>query len=978
MSVLSALMVKIGADSSGLRKELKGTKNEIKNAFSVDPIIGFQNALTGTTANVGLLINKFNAAAALIGGGFGLTSLISSAVTAGASIKDLSDKLNISTEEAALFSKTVKLAGGDVDTAATAMARLDQGISGNSEAAQKARAVLDAVGVSLTDQSGKLLPLNEQLKNLAQGYEAATKAGYGQEFIMNTLGVRGMALTETLMKYNDAAEDAAKINGIGLDVNQMADLDRQLQLVNAQLNQLTMAGGALLAPIVGEYLPGITEGLAETAKLIAENKDRIISTGTAITELVVTYKALQALQKASTWTNSFKTAAESVRELEREEEASIKRRLAMLTAKQKREEAEMRKSVEALKISEAEKEKIISESCVKIQMKYSETAAKIRADMTAAFRQTATEAKAAAVIQVQAAAQAGAAAETAGKKTVMASGAAKGAVGNLGKAVWNLVGGWYAVATAISFAFQKLVEFKQEKAQEQGLTGGDIYSIDGQQYRRANDGKFYRRDINMDAEDAFDTYTETQVLEDDEIAILQAAYERKHPAYSPDKKTDFDADKIKNAFGNIGGDGGAGKGSSGKGADPEKEELERRKKLQRSIEKEYSMRRTVNDAMRESVDLQTAYMSAAEKAAYEMQKEHERAVEGIQSRWLQFETEYIGMSDEERAQMVKNLEETGAAYEIMADGRLSMAKQVAADIAAAEKQYDDEIVAYHAQCKDILAEIDDAYRLNSMEKLQEALTGENVAIINAYNTKQNVMKRYYDNWLEAHKSTSDRVADIVLDSQDTFENFFRNILTGQKSFGDAFMDLLNGLLDDIVKSIAKAMASHVVNQLLGMIFPNFGFSSGGLARGGFDTYGAASSVLGINLGSFAGGGMIAGPGTSTSDSIPAMLSNGEYVINASAAKKIGLPVLNAINAGVVSHFARGGPAGAIGHSDVAGNREPGLVLNINNQSGMPIEGEQTKAEFDGEKWVLGIVINGIAKDKMGVGTMFKNMARGAT
>ena len=68
----------------------------------------------------------------------------------------------------------------------------------DGEAGERARTMLDAVGVSLTDSAGKILPLNEQLKNLSEGYKKAADAGYGQEFIMNTLGVRGMALTKTL------------------------------------------------------------------------------------------------------------------------------------------------------------------------------------------------------------------------------------------------------------------------------------------------------------------------------------------------------------------------------------------------------------------------------------------------------------------------------------------------------------------------------------------------------------------------------------------------------------------------------------------------------------------------------------------------------------------------------------------------------------------------------------------------------------
>jgi hypothetical protein len=41
--------------------------------------------------------------------------------------------------------------------------------------------------------------------------------------------------------------------------------------------------------------------------------------------------------------------------------------------------------------------------------------------------------------------------------------------------------------------------------------------------------------------------------------------------------------------------------------------------------------------------------------------------------------------------------------------------------------------------------------------------------------------------------------------------------------------------------------------------------------------------------------MVSGPGTGTSDSIPAMLSNGEYVIRAAAVQSVGTSFLDGIN-----------------------------------------------------------------------------------
>ena len=63
------------------------------------------------------------------------------------------------------------------------------------------------------------------------------------------------------------------------------------------------------------------------------------------------------------------------------------------------------------------------------------------------------------------------------------------------------------------------------------------------------------------------------------------------------------------------------------------------------------------------------------------------------------------------------------------------------------------------------------------------------------------------------------------------------------------------------------------------------------------------------------GGLIRGSGTSTSDSIPAMLSNGEYVINAKNVKKY-KPILDLINKGMytVEGYASGGEVGDSNYS----------------------------------------------------------------
>lgn len=81
------------------------------------------------------------------------------------------------------------------------------------------------------------------------------------------------------------------------------------------------------------------------------------------------------------------------------------------------------------------------------------------------------------------------------------------------------------------------------------------------------------------------------------------------------------------------------------------------------------------------------------------------------------------------------------------------------------------------------------------------------------------------------------------------------------------------------------------------------------------------------------GGPIRGPGSGTSDSILARLSNGEYVVRAAAVRKLGVARLNEINRGRLPAFANGGAiAGAVSRlpapSPASGGSKRALHLTL--------------------------------------------------
>lgn len=144
----------------------------------------------------------------------------------------------------------------------------------------------------------------------------------------------------------------------------------------------------------------------------------------------------------------------------------------------------------------------------------------------------------------------------------------------------------------------------------------------------------------------------------------------------------------------------------------------------------------------------------------------------------------------------------------------------------------------------------------------------------------------------------ERVANVNFEkiktqAVDDLTGAFTSIVDGTKTAKDAFSDFARSFIAQIAQMILRALALRAINATLGAV---------GGAGGGFGTFlaglGSHGGLFALNqkgqLG-FAGGGRVSGKGTGTSDSIHAMVSDGEYVHNAAAVKHYGLNFMEAIN-----------------------------------------------------------------------------------
>lgn len=176
-------------------------------------------------------------------------------------------------------------------------------------------------------------------------------------------------------------------------------------------------------------------------------------------------------------------------------------------------------------------------------------------------------------------------------------------------------------------------------------------------------------------------------------------------------------------------------------------------------------------------------------------------------------------------------------------------------------------------------------------------------------------------------------------------------------YGKNFRDIMNNLANNVLATVLQAVLQKAISSMMTMIGlgkqksaqeianaakekaaqaalsgtlaanataaliaanPWAAYSAAGVVAGQM----AAAAASGQATATLASGGYVTGAGTSTSDSIPAMLSNGEYVINAAAVKRLGTPYLNMLNS---PHYADGGQVGGGSPSAAMGGS---VTLNV--------------------------------------------------
>lgn len=173
----------------------------------------------------------------------------------------------------------------------------------------------------------------------------------------------------------------------------------------------------------------------------------------------------------------------------------------------------------------------------------------------------------------------------------------------------------------------------------------------------------------------------------------------------------------------------------------------------------------------------------------------------------------------------------------------------------------------------------------------------------------NVAENISNVTVRAFNSMSDALTDFVMTGKADFKGMAVSIMR------DISNMIIKMMLFNAIKSAASAMG--------------FGFADGG------------------PVGGYATGGHVIGPGTGTSDSIPAWLSNNEFVMTARTVDHYGVGFMTAINQRKLPKFANGGRVGGGGSPSYTGLLNRGDSGNISVKvinNGEPMEARVSREQ----------------------------------
>jgi len=190
-------------------------------------------------------------------------------------------------------------------------------------------------------------------------------------------------------------------------------------------------------------------------------------------------------------------------------------------------------------------------------------------------------------------------------------------------------------------------------------------------------------------------------------------------------------------------------------------------------------------------------------------------IKTVESDYQKIMQNYEEGTNTQKANIIAALDAVGIKYTTTAQGTLDFTKQIADDRSKYVQQKNQEDLNNYQTCKDIQQDIDAAYTANSMAMLQQALTDENAERQNNYDAQKDMMDTWQAVMLAANETTAQLISDLYSSGFTGVQTAISDILTGTTSIGDAVKSLGKTLLKTIADWVAKWIAGQLMMSIFG-------------------------------------------------------------------------------------------------------------------------------------------------------------------
>lgn len=281
--------------------------------------------------------------------------------------------------------------------------------------------------------------------------------------------------------------------------------------------------------------------------------------------------------------------------------------------------------------------------------------------------------------------------------------------------------------------------------------------------------------------------------------------------------------------------------------------------------------------------------AAGYKAILKSQNEviaNEKAIRDLQRKGVEIQQQMslIGVTDSERIRMegeykLVNLAEQLAAEEALSAQRMANYEELIAYTEGHPFDGSDTVLQNLSAQMEQEATLH-ALRVANLNELIELQKKQNEYDLLQDSIKLNTVKQQ---WNDYARSVSSSIGQAV-----------SAVVSGQKSMGQAIKEMARQLISNAFAMLAQWTA--LVAILAAFQDPTPARHASIMMFGNDGTYVKGANGGYTKAGKMATGGLVTGPGSGTSDSIPTMLSNGEFVLNAAAVNAIGADTLERMNA----------------------------------------------------------------------------------